>query len=332
MFAQRIWKAPAVTKPEGVWGMIRSRLLSLGLVVSIGFLLLVSLVVSASLAALGTLWGGFFDNFEWLLQIINFVVSLAVVTALFALMYKILPSVKIAWHDVWVGAVFTAILFTIGKLLVGLYLGKSGVVSGFGAAGSLAVLLLWVYYSAQIFLFGAEFTWQYAHELGSRQGQDQPATAKEQLATEGEAHAKDGADARRGKDAKGAKPGARDDARGTSGAGPGRDRAAGTRDAAADARGRSGGGQGTVRPVAAPEPYDPPATGVLGLARRHPGLMTGASLLLGALASELLTRRTITGRRKPRPLRELAADVANLRHAKALRSTRKGLHRFLHRA
>ncbi len=177
----RVWKAPAAKKSEGLWAMIRSRILSFGLVVSIGFVLLVSLVISAMLAALGKLWSGFFDNFEWLLQIINFVVSFCVITVMFALMYKILPRVKIAWHDVWIGSAATALLFVIGKLLVGLYLGKSSVVSSFGAAGSLAVLLVWVYYSAQIFLLGAEFTWVYAHRFGSRKGQDKPATAKRSL-------------------------------------------------------------------------------------------------------------------------------------------------------
>jgi membrane protein len=179
----RIWKAPAAKKPEGLWELLRSRVLSLGLVVSIGFVMLVSLVVSAALAALGKWWGGAFDNLEWVLQVLNFVVSLGVITVLFALMYKILPRVKIGWHDVWIGAAATALLFTIGKLLVGLYIGKSSVVSSFGAAGSLAVLLVWVYYSAQIFLLGAEFTWVYAHRYGSRQGKDRPATAKETAAT-----------------------------------------------------------------------------------------------------------------------------------------------------
>jgi len=174
----RIWKAPAAEKSEGFWGLIRSRLLSLGLVVSIGFVLMISLVVSAALAALGKWWGGIFGDFEWLLQLVNVVVSLAVTTLMFALMYKILPRVKIGWRDVWIGAFATSLLFTIGKFLVGLYLGKSDVVAGFGAAGSLAVLLLWVYYSAQIFLLGAEFTWVYAHRYGSRQGQDMPETAK----------------------------------------------------------------------------------------------------------------------------------------------------------
>jgi membrane protein len=179
----RIWKAPAVKKPEGLWGMLRSRVLSLGLVVSIGFLLLVSLVVSAALAALGSWWGGIFGDMEWLFHLLDIVVSIAVVTVMFALMYKILPRVKIAWHDVWIGAFVTALLFAIGKFLVGLYVGKTSVASSFGTAGSLAVLLVWVYYSAQIFLLGAEFTWVYAHKFGSRRDKDKPATAKDAAAT-----------------------------------------------------------------------------------------------------------------------------------------------------
>ncbi len=179
----RIWKAPAAKKSEGLWGMIRGRVLSFGLVVSLGFLMLVSLVVSAALAAFGKWWGGLIGDVEWLLHLLDFVVSLAVVTAMFALMYKILPRVKIGWHDVWIGAIVTALLFTMGKVLVGLYLGKSNVASSFGTAGALAVLLVWVYYSAQIFLLGAEFTWVYAHRFGSRQGQERPGTAKESLAT-----------------------------------------------------------------------------------------------------------------------------------------------------
>ena len=178
----RIFKAPAAAKTEGLWGLIRARLLSLGLVVSMGFILLVSLVISAALSALGKWWGGVFGDMEWLLQTINFVVSLGIITLMFALMYKVLPRVKISWHDVWIGAFVTALLFTIGKFLVGLYLGKSSVASAFGAAGSLAVLLVWVYYSAQIFLLGAEFTEVYAHRYGSRQGEEPPATEKEQKA------------------------------------------------------------------------------------------------------------------------------------------------------
>lgn len=170
----RVWKAPAVKKPAGLWGLVRGRVLSFGLVVSIGFLLLVSLVVSAALAAFGEWWSGAFEGFAWLLQALNFLLSFAVVTVMFALMYKILPRVHIGWRDVWIGAGVTALLFTIGKLLIGLYIGRSTVASSFGAAGSLAVLLLWMYYSAQIFLLGAEFTWVYAHRFGSRVGQDLP--------------------------------------------------------------------------------------------------------------------------------------------------------------
>jgi membrane protein len=180
----RIWKAPAAKKTEGFWGLIRGRILSLGLVVSIGFLMLVSLVLSAGIAALGTWWGGLVGNIEWLLHALDFLGSLLLTTVLFALMYKILPRVQIDWHDVWIGAFATALLFAGGKILVGLYLGKSGVASSFGAAGSLAVLLIWVYYSAQIFLLGAEFTWVYAHRYGSRQGQDKPALAKQTMETE----------------------------------------------------------------------------------------------------------------------------------------------------
>ena len=164
----RIWRAPEVAKPAGIWGLVRTRLLSFGLVVSFGFLLLVSLVVSAGLAALGTWWGSWFGGWAIALQIVNQIVSLVFVTALFGLMYRILPSVQVAWRDVWHGAVATGILFTIGKFLIGLYLGKAGVSSAYGAAGSIVVLMVWVFYSSQIFLLGAEFTWLYAHNAGTR--------------------------------------------------------------------------------------------------------------------------------------------------------------------
>ncbi len=163
----RIWKAPRAARPSGLWGLLRARLLSFGLILGIGFILLVSLVVSAMLAALGDWWAPYLAGWSTVLQAVNFVVSLAIVTLLFALIYKVLPSVQIAWRDVWIGAAATAALFTLGKYLIGLYIGRSGVVSGFGAAGSIAVLLLWVYYSAQIFLLGAEFTYAYAHDCGS---------------------------------------------------------------------------------------------------------------------------------------------------------------------
>ncbi len=164
----RIWKAPAAKRATGIWGLLRGRLLSLGPVVSIGFLMLVSLVMSAVLAALSKWWGGFFANFEWLLHLLDFAVSFAVATTMFALMYEILPRVKIWWEEVWIGAALTALLFTIGKIGVGIYIGKSSVASSFGTAGALAVLLVWVYYSAQIFLLGAEFTWVYARKFGSQ--------------------------------------------------------------------------------------------------------------------------------------------------------------------
>jgi len=164
----RVWRAPAATKPTGIAGLLRTRLLSFGLIVSIGFLLLVSLIVSAALAAFGKWYSGWFPGWIVTMEIVNQVISLAFVTALFAMMYRILPSVRVAWNDVWRGALATAVLFTIGKYLIGLYLGKAGVASSFGAAGSLVVLLVWVFYSAQIFLLGAEFTWLYAHSHGSR--------------------------------------------------------------------------------------------------------------------------------------------------------------------
>jgi membrane protein len=112
-------------------------------------------------------------GWELLAQIDNVVVSFVLVSGMFALIYKLMPRAQVAWHDVWIGAVVTAALFTIGKLLIGLYIGKSGVASVFGAAGSFAVLLLWVYFSAQIFLLGAEFTWVYAHRVGSLKGTPQ---------------------------------------------------------------------------------------------------------------------------------------------------------------
>jgi YihY family inner membrane protein len=164
----RIWRVPAPKEESGIWHLLRTRLLSFGLVFGLGFLLVVSLVVSAVLAALGKWWGGWFQGWDVLLEILNFVVSFGIFTLLFAMIYKIMPRANIPWRDVWTGAAVTALLFTIGKVLIGLYLGKSSLASGFGAAGSLVVLIAWVYYSAQIFLFGAEYTWVYANRRGSR--------------------------------------------------------------------------------------------------------------------------------------------------------------------
>ena len=170
----RIWKVPATKQPGGFWTLISVRLWALGMVLGRGFLLLVSLVISAALAALGKWWAGWFGGWQLLLQIINFGVSFALITVAFAMIYKFLPRVGVAWRDVWIGAALTALLFTVGKFLIGLYLGRSSVASGFGAAGSLVVLLVWVYYSAQIFLMGAEFTWVSAQRRGSRAAQPKP--------------------------------------------------------------------------------------------------------------------------------------------------------------
>ena len=171
----RIWDTP---KPEkgGIWALLRGRLLSFGMILGIGFLLLVSLILSAALSALGHFWSDWFIGWEVVLQVVNFVIGFAVVTGLFAMIYKFLPRSDIGWMDVWIGASVTSLLFSIGKLMIGLYLGKSSVASGFGAAGSLVIVLLWVYYSAQIFLLGAEFTKTYAYRHGSRRTQAKPET------------------------------------------------------------------------------------------------------------------------------------------------------------
>jgi membrane protein len=167
----RIWRAGPTPPSEGLWRWLRTRILSLGMILGLGFLLLVSLVVSAALAALGKWWGPLFGAWGMILESINFIVSFVIVTLIFAMIYKSLPRVRIDWRDVWIGATVTALLFTLGKLLIGFYLGRTSIASAFGAAGSLVVLLVWVYYSAQIFLLGAEFTWVYAHRHGSRAGQ-----------------------------------------------------------------------------------------------------------------------------------------------------------------
>ena len=162
-----IWGVKA--KPgRGVLGMIKDRLLSFGFTLVVGFLLLVSLLLTAGMALMADWIGGLMPGSEALAFILNIVLSLSMITLLFATIFKFLPDAKIAWHDVWIGAFLTALLFTIGKFALGIYLGKSGVASSYGAAGSLIVLLLWVYYSSQILFFGAEFTQVYANRFGSR--------------------------------------------------------------------------------------------------------------------------------------------------------------------
>ena len=164
----RIWRAPARATSSGLLTLVRTRMLSFGMILGIAFLLMISLVTGAAIAAFGTWWGGWFAGWEVLLQIINAVIGFLMTTAVFALIYKLMPRVKVGWGDVWVGAAVTALLFTVGRLLISLYIGKTGVASGFGAAGSVAVIFVWVYYSSQIFLVGAEFTWVYAQRMGSR--------------------------------------------------------------------------------------------------------------------------------------------------------------------
>ncbi|MFL5242998.1 MAG: YihY/virulence factor BrkB family protein [Gemmataceae bacterium] len=160
-----IWEVEP--KPgRGVWGFIQDRFLSISMVLGIAFLLMASLVVSAAVAAFVQLFGDVAAGVVG--HVLNEIVSLIVTTLLFAMIFRFLPDAKIAWRDVWLGAALTALLFEIGKFLIGLYLGHSGVASAYGAAGSLAVLLIWLYYSSQIFLYGAEFTKAYANKFGSR--------------------------------------------------------------------------------------------------------------------------------------------------------------------
>ena len=168
----RIWRAPARKQRSGWFALIRARLLSFGMILAVAFLLMVSLVMSAALAALGEWWA------------LDLAASFLLTTAMFALIYKIIPRVRIRWSDVWAGAAVTAALFAVGKFLIGLYLGRAGISSAFGAAGALVAVMVWVYYSAQIFLLGAEFTKiKSAHEDEHRahphhpRGQPDPARA-----------------------------------------------------------------------------------------------------------------------------------------------------------
>jgi len=173
----RIWNTPKRTDAVVWWQYVRGRILSVGLVLGVGFLLLVSLVASAALAAVESMLGNFMTQWSGILPAIDLTLSFAMTTLLFAMIYKYVPNESITWSDVWVGAVITALLFTVGKFLIGIYLGRSAFNSAYGAAGSLVVLLLWIYYSAQIFLLGAEFTCVATYEYGSRRA---PTTPKSQ--------------------------------------------------------------------------------------------------------------------------------------------------------
>jgi membrane protein len=157
-----IFDAKAAESKGGLMGMVRERLFSFGMVLAVGFLLLVSLVISTLLGAFGRYSSGILPLPEAVLQAINFVVSFAVITSIFAVTFRYVPDTRLRWKPLWIGAAFTAFLFTIGKFLIGLYLGKAAVGSAYGAAGSVVVIIVWLYYSAQILFFGAAFTREYA--------------------------------------------------------------------------------------------------------------------------------------------------------------------------
>lgn len=164
-----VWEVKPVAT-SGIWGFVKDRFLSFSMVLGVGFLLLVSLLLSAALAALGKTFGGMMPGWTILAEGLNFALSIGVITVLFAMIFKVLPDVSIAWSDVWHGAFATAVLFTVGKFGLGLYLGRGSVGSSYGAAGSLIVVLLWVYYSSIIMLLGAEFTQVYSRRHGEKQG------------------------------------------------------------------------------------------------------------------------------------------------------------------
>jgi membrane protein len=164
----RIWGIPKRVRARGLWRIVRSRFLSFGLVLGVGFLLMVSLLGSALLSALGAWLSSFLGQMHVLIFAVDLALSLGVSTVLFALVYKYIPQERLHWNDVWVGGLVTAIFFNIGKLAIGYYLAKSAFASVYGAAGSLLVFFLWAFYSAQVFLFGAELTKSYSHILGTR--------------------------------------------------------------------------------------------------------------------------------------------------------------------
>ena len=180
-----VWEVPP-ERTSGQTGLLKSRLLGFAMVCGLAFLLLVTLIVNAGLTAMGGRFSELLPGWETLLQIANFLVSLGVTALLFAMIYKVLPQVNLRWADVWVGAALTTVLFTVGKYLVGLYLGWTAVASSYGAAGSFVVLLIWLYYSSLILLYGAEFTQVYANRYGSiAQAEEEEREALSRLESEG---------------------------------------------------------------------------------------------------------------------------------------------------
>ena len=170
-----IWKAEP--KEGTVTRLVKARIASLGLVAALGFLLMVSLVISTALTAMGGFLHNLLPGIEFLMRALSFVISYALISALFAAIYKVLPDKHIEWRDVIVGALTTGALFTVGKFGISAYIGSSAIASSYGAAGALIVILVWIYYSSQIFLFGAEFTRAYAETHGSHAGVAKPAAA-----------------------------------------------------------------------------------------------------------------------------------------------------------
>ena len=172
----RIWRAPRRRNEGSIAKWLHSRLLSLGMIMGTGFLLMVSLLASALLAGLQR-WFSRYVSLGAAASAIDFLISFAFITVAFAMIYKLMPRVRIEWRDVWIGAVVTSLLFTVGKMAIGVYIGRSAVASTFGAAASLVAMVVWVYWSAQIFLLGAEFTWVYARRCGSLRGRTEVTTA-----------------------------------------------------------------------------------------------------------------------------------------------------------
>lgn len=168
----RIWRVPEGLRKTGWFSLVRARLMAFGMVLALGFLLIVSLVTSALLSAVGRQLEPVLGSWQTVVELGNALGGFLLVALMFGLIYKIMPRQRVLASDVWLGALLAALLFTVGKVVIGAYIGRSDVASGFGAAGSLVVVLLWVYFSAQILLIGAEFTCVYARTFGSRKAND----------------------------------------------------------------------------------------------------------------------------------------------------------------
>ncbi|SEL19524.1 membrane protein [Roseateles sp. YR242] len=180
----RIWKAPppkSIPVWQSLWTLVRRRLLSLGLIMGLGFLSMVSMVASAALAAIAKWWSPWLGDFLLLAQVLNALLAYGLITVMFAVIYKWVPDVPIRWRDVWVGALITSALFSLGKALIGLYLGRSAVSSAYGAAASLVVMMLWVYYSTQVFLMGAELSWAFSRRHSLKTPQELPGAQSQRL-------------------------------------------------------------------------------------------------------------------------------------------------------